>query len=134
MLVNCLQIGDFSVKENFHLFHTWVASYMYSVQCRNSKYCISHNILVFSFPAFSSINLWNVISILINILYKNVSVNCIQMCRWTVSSCVGELYCQWTVLFPFGRNPSVRRNKNIRWRGMWWLLSLKFHHILKRCF
>ena len=42
---------------------------------------------------------------------KNVSVNCLQMCRWTVSKSVGELSsnvsvnclqntCRWTVLFP----------------------------------
>ena len=27
-------------------------------------------------------------------------MNCLQMCRWTVSKCVGELSCRWTVSEP----------------------------------
>ena len=34
-------------------------------------------------------------------LSSNLSVNCLQICRWTVfKTRVGELSCRWTVLFP----------------------------------
>ena len=113
------------------IFIHFIYESLYSEPCRHSKYCISHNILVFSFPTFSSINIWNIISILRDILWKNVSVNCLQMWRWTVSNFVGELspkYVSWTVLSV----NCLRTTKSTHsgWFGKW-ILSKSEKHMWK---